>query len=513
MILVYQDSRKVTSVETLCESFKPLFRSEIICDVLFELAQNHPDQLIIWCHDDCKNLLDVASIQDIFTHNNMLASYNPTSNFLPESIGYVEESSFIKVNKSVRFPTWRMSSLVGGIHASTLNLKSVKKLRSISFDYFLNSVAKLGMPNGLRCYSDPRFLNGKASVVTRSASTAQLFEFVGQHYKKSWVFLMLLNFILYQKKYPIWSAIRSLFYARRRLSFIELSTIPIQGHTEMPLEKTIDVLIPTIGRESYLLDFLNDLKSQTLLPKRIIIVEQNPLEGSESALEYLYDRQWPFAIKHIFIHQSGVCNARNLALRELKNDWVFLADDDIRIESDFLERAMNQIYENGNQVNNICCLQKGQKSEVKIVHQTTIFGSGCSIVSVKSIGDSTFNTAFEFGFGEDSDFGCQLMNKGYSIEYLPKPIILHLKAPMGGFRIKPVHAWAADSIQPKPSPTVMLFKMKNHTKEQLQGYKIILFFKYYPLQSIRNPIRYFKSMSKQWSRSVFYAQWSLNNRR
>src|SRR5690606_34740935 len=127
------------------------------------------------------------------------------SNFLPESIGYVEESSFIKVNKSVRFPTWRMSSLVGGIHASTLNLKSVKKLRSISFDYFLNSVAKLGMPNGLRCYSDPRFLNGKASVVTRSASTAQLFEFVGQHYKKSWVFLMLLNFILYQKKYPIWS--------------------------------------------------------------------------------------------------------------------------------------------------------------------------------------------------------------------------------------------------------------------------------------------------------------------
>ena len=64
---------------------------------------------------------------------------------------------------------------------------------------------------------------------------------------------------------------------------------------------------------------------------------------------------------------------------------------------------------------------------------------------------------FEFGFGEDADFGMQLRNQGYDVLYLPEPEILHLKAPIGGFRTKPVLQWQNESIQPKPSPTVMLY--------------------------------------------------------
>jgi len=68
--------------------------------------------------------------------------------------------------------------------------------------------------------------------------------------------------------------------------------------------------------------------------------------------------------------------------------------------------------------------------------------------------------------------------------YLPKPEIRHLKAPIGGFRTKPVLLWSHEVIQPKPSPTVMLYIIKHNTKEQLLGYKTTLFIKYYKLQKI-----------------------------
>ncbi len=80
-----------------------------------------------------------------------------------------------------------------------------------------------------------------------------------------------------------------------------------------------------------------------------------------------------------------------------------------------------------------------------------------------------------------------------------------MKAPMGGFRTKPALAWQNDSVQPKPSPTVMLYQILHQTKEQILGYKTILFFKYYKHQKIKNPMRYFMNFRKQWERSVFWA--------
>ena len=82
-----------------------------------------------------------------------------------------------------------------------------------------------------------------------------------------------------------------------------------------------------------------------------------------------------------------------------------------------------------------------------------------------------FNDKFEFGYGEDSDFGMQIRNQGCDILYFPNPEIVHLKAPSGGFRIKPTLAWSNDPVMPKPSPTIMLYKILHETKEQRNGYR------------------------------------------
>jgi hypothetical protein len=96
----------------------------------------------------------------------------------------------------------------------------------------------------------------------------------------------------------------------------------------------------------------------------------------------------------------------------------------------------------------------------------------------------------------------QLRNQGIDVLYYQN-LKLFIKAPVGGFRTKLELAWENDEIQPKPSPTVMLFQITHKTKQQNLSYKTILFFKYYKHQSIKNPYTYFITFLKQWERSCY----------
>jgi hypothetical protein len=127
------------------------------------------------------------------------------------------------------------------------------------------------------------------------------------------------------------------------------------------------------------------------------------------------------------------------------------------------------------------------------------------VVKANRLKGLKFDMRFEFGYGEDVDFGMQLRNKGVDIIYLPFPEIKHSKASIGGFRTKFKHPWEGGALLPKPSPTVMLNRMKNSTKEQLLGYKTVLFLKYYTQQSIKNPFKYILVFKKQWRLSKMWA--------
>jgi GT2 family glycosyltransferase len=482
------------------------YKSTIVAFV-FEIANSYPNELLVWCHISLKESIDVAAIEKLVHHNKIMISYNTSnSNFLDERIGYIEDSPFIKVNKSVKFPTWQMSSNVGAVHASVLNAISDQINFEDSFDYFLNSIAKRAMPLGIMCYSEPQLLKEKGINISKTKSSLnQIFKFTKQHYKTRWIFLLFFNLVLNEKKVPIIPLLFSFFYKKRILNSTVLDSISVKSSKELVKEGTIDVIIPTIGRKKYLLDILIDLKNQTHLPANVIIIEQNPLESSISELDFLTNQVWPFYIKHTFIHQAGACNARNIALNQIESEWVFFADDDIRINNDFINKTLKKINVLGTEAVSIHCSKEGERQVYNTVFQWASFGSGCSFVLSKSIKSCTFFKGYEFGFGEDSDFGMQLRNQGTDIVYLPEPKIIHLKAPIGGFRTKPVLKWHDDLIQPKPSPTVLLYLLLHYTKQQVLGYRTTLFFKYYNHQKIKNPISYSVSFKKQWNRSIYWA--------
>jgi len=482
-------------------------KSLSIVEFLFALAKEHPDEILVWCHIKLKEQLNVSEIAELFHHKRLLMSCNPSkSYFIDKRIGYVEESPFIKVNKKVTYPTWQMSGLVGGIYGSALLALKNEVIHDEDFDYFLCSLAKLGMPKGLLCYSEPKFLkHPEKESESPKANLFRLFRFVKQHYKTRWVFLLLGNLMIYERKFPVLPFIFSFFYRNRSSNLMNIEAIKVQSSNKVVEKATIDVVIPTIGRKDYLYDVLCDLRNQTHLPVNVIIVEQNPLMDSVSELDYLTNEIWPFAINHTFTHQAGACNARNVALEQVESEWVFLNDDDNRFESNLLEDIFRKIQQFGNKVVTTAYPQKNEAKLNKTVIQWPTFGAGNSFVKRELLKKVKFNMALEFGYGEDGDFGRQLRNQGIDVLFLPQPQILHLKAPMGGFRTKPILAWHSDPIQPKPSPTVMLYQQLHQTKEQILGYKTILFFKYYKVQRIKNPVRYFINFRKQWDRSVYWA--------
>jgi GT2 family glycosyltransferase len=506
LIFVYHINTKVVAVESEAGEQLDFDSKNSVAEGLSYIAIRNPNSKIVWCHMNYKEVLNGKELSTLFHHDKLLLSFRPsTSNYIGNAIGYVDESLFVKVNKKVSYPSWQMSSVVGMVHASVL----IELKNTIPFDsnlnYYLSSVAKLCMPMGLLCYSEPKLLIKSDVSDVSKGSNFILFRFVKQHYKIRWVFLLFFNLFLYERKLPVFPFLASFFYRKRNNGNINIENIKDISSREVVNQRTIDVIIPSIGRKDYLYDVLQDLAEQTHLPVNVIIVEQNPDKESVSELDYLKNQTWPFFIKHSFTHQAGACNARNLALKQLESEWVFLADDDIRFKNDFINKVFENINKTGVTAVSIKCAQENEKSIFRSIFQWGSFGSGCSFVDSKALEKCQFDLGFEFGYGEDNDFGMQLRNQGYDVLYLPEPQILHLKAPMGGFRTKPSLKWQHDKIQPKPSPTVMLYQMKHNTKQQNLGYKTTLFFKYYNRQQIKNPIRYLINYRKQWNQSVLWA--------
>lgn len=508
MIVVFHNRKKVTGIHDFRENRDLTLMGAGIKDTLLRLSKDH-DCLFMWCHQDLKTYIDLNNGKDVFRHDMIMASFSTSGKYvIPSGIGYVDSSSpFLKVKTDVSYPTWLMSSDIGGISAKVLSKFWTLSGTSHSFDEFLNHVSKASINKGLLCYSEPRLLKKGFSPIDENKKKTNLFGFVKNHYKGRWLFLLFINYFLYERKLKLGLYLKALFKSRydfNDLDFSDIKIMSVNHSVDSAIE--YDVLIPTLGRAKYLHDVLEDLAKQTILPNTVIIVEQNDKDDAKTELGYVYDKAWPFKIDHQLINQLGACNARNLGMKKVASPWLFFADDDIRLKSDLIENAFDFISQYGVNAITMACLRENEKLHQTFPVQWHTFGSGCSIVKSNLIENIAFGMEHELAFGEDSDFGMKLRNEGSDIIFFPNTALLHLKAPIGGFRARSKHPWEEEVILPKPSPSIMAYRLKHLSKEQLSGYRTTLFLKYFKEQKNKNPFSYYSMMSKKWNRSIYWAK-------
>ena len=503
--IVHQRAEKI-----ICVNYKgtPLEIEETnLCKAFWVLAENYPDELICWCEETYTQKFDESSLKEIFGHNLIMASYALEHSYFSEKIGYIDQHPSININPEVPYGTWRMSTDAGGIKGGILS-KFQQTFGNIKdFGFLLNAIAKSGQHNGLFCYSDPRFFTPKLKKdynLRPVAGVSELFSFVYVHYKTARLWLLFWCFVKFEGSFPILSLLRSLFRKKVFLKEIDFGKVGLKRIEKTVKPYSLDVIIPTLGRREYLLQVLDDLKKQSVLPKKVIVVEQNPDPNSQTDLPELTAEEWPFKLIHHFIHKTGACTARNMALEEVDADWVFFADDDNRMESDVLEKSLIEL-----EAYNINCLtlnyiQPGETLFFDKRKQWGTFGAGNSIVRGVFAKKIRFDAAFNYGYGEDMEYGMQLRNAGCDIIYHPDIKILHLKAPRGGFREVSLPPWKEDD--PKPAPTIMLFAEKYYTSIQKKGFKTELFLRNYSLSKNLNPIKYWKNMQLRWLKSETWAK-------
>jgi len=507
MIVVFHDREKVTKIYDFEKNQEVEAIEESIQTTLYQIALSSKG-FVYWCHHNLENFIDHQMMKTIFHHDLIMASFSTSGEFvLPPSIGYMESSSaFLKIKDSVSYPTWLMSSDIGAINSKVfVQFKNVIN-KKISFDLCLNYISRLGVNKGLFCYSDPRLLKERHNSIEAKYPRINLFHYVKNIYRGRWLLVLFVNYYLYEKKLKFWSLFNAFINPKLKSDDIDFSDIQVKSEKEITeVDTSYDVLIPTLGRATYLKDVLKDLANQTITPAKVILVEQNAIPDAKTELDYVYKEDWPFEIDHTLINQLGACNARNIALSKVTAPWVFFADDDIRLTVDLVENAFQFIRQYGANAITMASLMKNETLLNTFPLQWHKFSTNSSFVKSTVLKGISFGMEHEFGFGEDTDFGMKIRNLGVDVIFYPNKDILHLKAPTGGFRSKPVLPWANEKIEPKPSPTVMAHKLKHITREQLLGSRTLLFFKYFKNQKDKNPFSYYSQMSKKWEKSVYWA--------
>jgi glycosyltransferase involved in cell wall biosynthesis len=328
------------------------------------------------------------------------------------------------------------------------------------------------------------------------------------------------------------------FHARRHFKKSQAKPV-LPARQLLPLkgQPTISYIIPTMSRQDYTLQLLNDLVNQTYRPKQVVVVDATPPDKRDESLYNPSD--YPFEVKFLWQASKGSCRARNEAIEVCTGDYIIFGDDDIRLKQDFVENHIRfqQTYgvdgASGLDIRANHYTDRLDKLEDKLAQlkdkrwlsglsQTMSNSNACVRREwVNKLAGNDIN--FDGGYGEDNDFGLSLAKAGVIMMQNPYSVNLHLKPPAGGYRVWGMQAkimgkkrkkqpWELDSpvkwIRPVPSPTMMYYYRKHYSSELVREYR----HKYFFLILFKGPkwsllFRIFQLPYKQlqFNKSIFYA--------
>ncbi|SFS35401.1 glycosyltransferase family 2 protein [Lutibacter maritimus] len=350
-------------------------------------------------------------------------------------------------------------------------------------------------------------------------------------------------YMIYRKGlFNFFSEIKAYKYAKNH--FVKKEVLPVTPRKLNPIEgtPTVSLVIPTMRRQKYTQLLLEDHKKQTYPISQVVIVDATPEEERDAS----FYKQADFNFK-LDVHwqtTKGSCRARNEALEKCTGDYIIFADDDIRIQPDFVENHIRllQTY-NADACNGLDIMAENVNQNLEDLENrlnklgekrwhvgvAKAFSNANSCVKRAWIDRIGFNDInFDGGYGEDSDFGMRLLKNGAVVLHNPFSANLHLKPPTGGYRWwgsqanilgkkRKQQPWELNNpvkyIKPVPSPTITYGILKHYKPHQIKEWRTKHFFIYLLKAPLKvQLIRFLKYPYKQlqFSKSLQYAKGLLH---
>lgn len=402
-----------------------------------------------------------------------------------------------------------------------------------ALDFGFRCIRFLG---GIPLYVENLFPNAEKKEVVVSPKDRHLF--FRKNYKTSHAVYMIYRLGIWKiQEWKILLAVKKK-YVKRNFTVI----IPPRKLKEIQGTPKVSYIIPTMFRQEYTEQLLDDLSVQNYKPTQVVVIDATPEKDRDKTLYQV--KKYPFELIVRWQETKGSCRARNEAIALSIGDYIVFGDDDIRIPADFIENHIRllQTYNAGacngldiratNHTQNLNDLENklNQLGDSRWrVGVTASFSNANSCVKKEYVEQLVGNDInFDGGYGEDSDFGMSLSKIGVIVLANPFSTNLHLKPPSGGYRFwgnqakiigkkRKKQPWELDTpvqwIRPVPSPTIIYGIIKQFSPQQLIEYKH-KYFSYYLFDGSKLGFLYrllripFKNI--QFNKSVFYARKLMN---
>lgn len=346
-------------------------------------------------------------------------------------------------------------------------------------------------------------------------------------------------FMIYRKGFWKISEWRAFFYVKKNFNkSIKKSIVKHRDLIEIQGKPEVSYIIPTMMRQSFTLNLLDDLSNQTFPPKQVVVVDATPVEQRDESL--YTNKTYPFELIIKWQETKGSCRARNEAIELCTGEYIIFGDDDIRVPENYIENHIRflQTY-NADACNGLDIRADNQSQDLNDLKQKLQkLGDNRYMVGAAQFLNNANNCVkkdfvdklvgndinFDGGYGEDKDFGLSLTKIGVVVLQNPFSTNLHLKPPVGGYRFwgsqakivgkkRKTQPWEmgipVKRITPRPSPTAMYYFYKHFGLDLVNEFKHKYFFLFlFKGSKLKLPIRFLQLPYRlmQFEKSLFYAK-------
>lgn len=390
----------------------------------------------------------------------------------PEFLDFVSPTGPLNcdADPSIESSSWRLSLRACLIRASVL-----KHLGGP--DPMFNTLEATGLEMGHRYMLSGAIMRHTPELTeSRIESRAAIpiddqLRFVHYRFGRKWIYWSLFRAGLTAEVNPI-----ALWNAYRRVSStiskpdqsvfapnqLDLNTVELHHD-----QYRVTVLIATLDRYPYLRTLLNQLRTQTVAPLEIIVVDQTNTDQRDYCLQ---DDFSDLPLQVIYLEEKGQCLSRNIGLQSSRGDYILLLDDDVEIANNTLELHLKNLEFFHAEVSSGSIEDPSAEPLTDLMLRTKVSDvcpAGntmlCRLVLSKS---GLFDMAFQRGQAADGDLGMRLRLAGALMIYNPQINVFHHHAPRGGLR-----AHGARVITYSSSRQKLLHRRLPHVSEMYIKYR------------------------------------------